>query len=474
MSGSGDESASRRGPDAPASTDGDDLEPRSAEESSTPPRPGPARPLVAIVGRPNVGKSTLFNRLIGRRQSIVHDMPGVTRDRIFATLSVEDRGEIELVDTGGLVPGDDPLGLGDQVLAAVRESELLLLVVDGKEGPLPADEAVLAELRRHDKPMILVVNKGDTNLATELFDQFYALGVWPQLLVSAEHGRGIEELLEAVAEQVTFGGQEPFDGPRIAVVGRPNVGKSSLVNRLLGTDRTLVSEVAGTTRDPIDSELVLEDGRRYLLVDTAGIRRRSQMTDAPESIAVLLARRQIEQADVAILVVDASQGITTGDMAIAGSIWELGRGAAVAINKWDLLDEEKRDELELGWQRLSELLSNPPRFNISALTGRRIDRILDGIDPVVQRFELEIGTAQLNKLLEAAIARVQPPSGKGKAGPWKMYYATQVSTGPPTFMLFANRTLDRNDAYRRYLQNSLRAELGLDGVPIRLVVRQRS
>ncbi len=430
-------------------------------------------PTVAIIGRPNVGKSTLFNRLVGRRQSIVHDLPGVTRDRIVGRAEIDDGLTVELIDTGGLVPGDDPLGLGDQVLLAIEESDLLLLLVDGKEGLVAADERVWEDVRRRGKPTVLVVNKADTKAASEQFVDFYQLGLEHQLLLSAEHGRGIEELRQQVAELLPQEAEVPVDEsiPSLAIVGRPNVGKSSLLNRLLGQPRSLVSDVAGTTRDPVDT--ILEwDGRGYRLIDTAGIRRRSQVSGVAEQVAVMFARRQIERADAVVLVVDAAAGVTSGDLQVAGVAWELGRGVVVAINKWDLLDAEAREDLEESWPRLDELLASPPRVNVSALSGRRIDRLLPAVDTLLERLGLELSTSEVNRFFERAIQAHQPPQYKGR--PWRLYYATQVATSPPTFMLFANRTLERRDTYRRYLENRLRRELDLDGVPIRLVIRRRT
>ncbi len=427
---------------------------------------------VAIIGRPNVGKSTLFNRLVGRRQAIVHDLPGITRDRLAGRLTLDGGRQLEVIDTGGLVPGDDPLGLGEQVYLAIDESDLLLLVVDGKEGLVAADERVWSEVRRRGKPTILVVNKSDTLAAQHQFEEFYRLGLGDQLLLSAEHGRGIGDLLERVAELLPpeLPEIEEEAMPSLAIVGRPNVGKSSLVNKLLGQERVLVSPQAGTTRDPIDTVLAWQQ-QKLRLIDTAGIRRRSQVSGAAEGIAVLFARRQMERADVVALVVDASQGILTGDLAIAGEAWELGRTVVVAFNKWDLLDPESRRQLELGWPRLQEVLAAPPRVNLSALTGRRIDRLLPAVAASLERHRLEIATAEVNRLFERAVAEHQAPQLKGR--PWRLYYATQVATGPPTFMLFANRTLRRSDTYRRYLENRLRQELDLAGVPVRLVIRKR-
>jgi GTP-binding protein len=429
-------------------------------------------PTVAIVGRPNVGKSTLFNRLLGRRQAIVHDLPGVTRDRITGVATITGERPAGLIDTGGLLLGDDPLGLSEQVFLAVEESDLLLLVVDGRDGLLTADEAVWERLRRTGKPAVLVVNKADTREARSRFPEFYRLGIERQVLLSAEHGSGVEELRDLLAELLPEQPETPpADAPAIAIVGRPNVGKSSLLNRIAGHYRALVSPVAGTTRDPVDT-LIARGGRSYLLIDTAGIRRRSQTSGAPEELAVMMARRQIERAQVAVLVIDATQGVTSGDLAIGGTIWELGRVAVVAINKWDLLDEEAREKLESTALRLDELLASPPRVNVSALSGRGVEKLFPAIDRALAAHQTRLGTGEVNRLFEAAIKRVNPPALNGR--PWKMYYATQVSTAPPTFMLFANRALPRNHPYRRYLENRLRDELALPGVPLRLVVRRRT
>ncbi len=429
-------------------------------------------PTVAIVGRPNVGKSTLFNRLVGRRKAIVHDMPGVTRDRITGIAEIAGDRHIQVVDTGGLMLGEDPLGLSRQVFLAVEESDLLLFLVDGRQGLVSADETIWERLRRYNKPVILVVNKGDTREARERFPEFYSLGIDQQLLVSAEHGSGIEDLREALALALPELPETPApDAPAIAIVGRPNVGKSSLLNRISGLPRALVSPMAGTTRDPVDT-LIERAGKSYLLIDTAGIRRRSQTSGQPEELAVMMARRQIERAQVAVLVLDASQGMTSGDMAIAGTIWELGRAAVVAVNKWDLLDDEGRERLEKSYEKLHEMLAQPGRVNVSALSGRAVEKLWGPIDRALGAYNVRLGTGQLNRIFEAAIKKVGPPSLDGAH--WKVYYTTQVSTAPPTFMLFANRLLPRNHHYRRYLENRMREELDLPGVPVRLVIRKRT
>jgi GTP-binding protein len=429
-------------------------------------------PNVAIVGRPNVGKSTLFNRLLGKRQAIVHDMPGITRDRITGTMHLAEDRPVQIVDTGGLVPGDDPLGLNQQVFLAVEESDLLIFLVDGKQGLVSADEEVWSHFRKYGKPTVLVVNKADTKEAKARFPEFYRLGIDRQILISAEHGGGIENLRDALSLALPeIPDVKTSDAPPIAIVGRPNVGKSSLLNKISGQNRSLVSPVAGTTRDPVDT-LIERGEKSYLLIDTAGMRRRSQVSGAPEELAVMMARRQIERAQVAVLVIDAAAGVTSSDLAIAGSIWELGRAAVLAVNKWDLLDEEAREKLELSFERMDELLANPGRVNVSALTGRSIEKLWAPIDEALKAYHLKLSTGQLNRLFEGFIKKVQPPALNG--APWKLYYVTQVSAAPPTFMLFANRTLPRNSHYRRYLENRLREALNLAGVPIRLVVRRRT
>jgi GTP-binding protein len=429
-------------------------------------------PTVAIVGRPNVGKSTIFNRLVGRKQAIVHDEPGVTRDRNVAVSELSEGRPVQWIDTGGLVGKDDTLGINDQVRAAIGESDLLLFIVDARDGLLPADREIAAELRPLGKPLLLVVNKTESRGATASSGEFFALGLETPILIAAEHGQGFDELRARLAAALPPSelGAAPEDAPRIAIVGRPNVGKSSLVNRILGENRVLVSPVAGTTRDPIDT-LVEKNGKSYLFVDTAGIRKRAKVTGTPEDLAVLMARRQLERADLAILVVEAPQGVTSSDIAIAGAINEAGRAAVVVVNKWDLLDDNARERLEMSWPRLEELLSGPPRLNLSATTGRGAEKLFPTIDALRERFELRVQTAELNRLIETAVRNHSAPTENHR--PWKFFYSAQVTTAPPTFMLFANRALPIHHPYRRYLENRLREELDLGGVPIRLVIRSR-
>ena len=432
----------------------------------------PTLPTVAIVGRPNVGKSTLFNRLVGRKQAIVHGLPGVTRDRNVAVAELEQGRPVQWIDTGGLVSDEDPLGINDQVRQAVRESDVLLLVVDARQGLVAADRSVAEELRPLGKPILLVANKTESRGASATATEFYELGLSDPILVAAEHGKGFDELRSRLAAALPPSElcEAPADAPRVAIVGRPNVGKSSLVNRILGENRVLVSAVAGTTRDPIDT-LVERGGRRYVFIDTAGIRRRAKVSGTPEDLAVLMARRQLERAEVAVLVVEAQQGIQSSDLAIAGTIWEAGRAAIVVVNKWDLLDDVSRDRLEMSWPRLEEILARPPRLNLSATSGRGVEKLFPAIDALRERFQLRVTTGELNRLIERAVTGHAPPSQHHR--PWKFFYAAQVSTAPPTIMLFANRALPLKHPYRRYLENRLREELGLGGVPIRLVIRSR-
>ncbi|MCM2268892.1 MAG: ribosome biogenesis GTPase Der [Thermoanaerobaculia bacterium] len=430
-------------------------------------------PAVAIVGRPNVGKSTLFNRLVRQRRSIVHNQPGVTRDRIVVVADLVPGRPVQWIDTGGLVPGETA-GLNEQVLLAVEASDLVLFVVDAAQGLTAADERVLDEIRRRARQIVLVANKGDVRAAREGAGELWSLGLGEPSVVSAEHGGGLGDLVDrvgALLPPADAGAVDDRELVPVAIVGRPNVGKSSLVNRILGEARVLVSPVPGTTRDPVDT-LIERDEGRFLMIDTAGIRRRAKVSGTPEDLAVMLARRQIERADVAVLVIEAPQGVTTGDVAVAGAIWEAGRAAVVVVNKWDLLDDAGRERLESSWPRLAQLLADPPRLNLSALTGRGVDKLFERVATARRAWRTEIPTGELNRLFERAVEAHRPPAIEHR--PWKLYYATQVATAPPTFMLFANRALAVSHPYRRYLENRLRESLDLPGIPIRLVVRRRS
>jgi len=430
-------------------------------------------PTVAIVGRPNVGKSTLFNRLVRERRAIVHDEPGVTRDRVVVLADLTPGRPVQWIDTGGLVPGGDT-GINEQVVLAVEASDLVLFLVDASLGVTAADERVLDELRRRARSILLVGNKVDIRAAREGAGELWRLGLGEPQMISAEHQLGIGDLVDRIAAALPASAppETSAEAPlALAVVGRPNVGKSSLVNRLLGESRVLVSPVPGTTRDPIDT-LIERDSGRYLLIDTAGIRRRAKVSGTPEDLAVMLARRQIERAEVAVLVIEAPLGVTSGDMAVAGAIWDAGRAAVVAVNKWDLLDEKGRDQLERSWPRLAELLADPPRLNLSATTGRGVEKLFERVAAARRGLHTEVTTGELNRLFESWIEAHRPPNFAGK--PWKLFYTTQVATAPPTFMLFANRHLPLTHPYRRYLENRMREAFDLSGVPVRLVVRRRS
>jgi GTP-binding protein len=428
---------------------------------------------VSIVGRPNVGKSTIFNRLVGRKQAIVHDQPGVTRDRNVAQANLDEDWPVLFIDTGGLMLDEDPLGLNRQVRAAIDESDLVLLIVDGREGVVPADQRIVEQLRPLGKSVLLVVNKGENQKVAQGMGEFYTLGYPEPILVSAEHGLGFDELRTRIRAVLPRRIAEPVEGeaPPVAIVGRPNVGKSSLLNRILGENRVLVSPVAGTTRDPIDT-LVERDGKRFLFIDTAGIRRRAKVTGTAEDLAVMFARRQVDRADVALLVIEAPSGVTSSDLAIAGTIWEAGRATVVAMNKWDLLDDRGREKLDASWPRLAEILADPPRVNLSALSGRGVEKIFPAVEEARARFRSMLTTGELNRLLEDAIAAHSPPTVNHR--PWKIYYSAQVASGPPTFMIFANRTLPQSHPYRRYLENRLRERMQLHGIPVRLVIRART
>jgi GTP-binding protein len=382
------------------------------------------------------------------------------------------------------------------VLLAVDESDVLVWMVDGRTGPVPADEEVLAVLRGRGKPIVLAVNKGDVREARAGVSEFHRFGFEP-ILISAEHGTGIDVLCERVRQRIP---ELPATavaaaGPTVAIVGRPNVGKSSLLNRLVGAERVLVSPEPGTTRDPIDTVVQWND-QPFVLVDTAGIRRRAKVSGAPEDLAVMMAQRQIERAQAALLVIDAAQGITSGDLTIAGVIRERARACVVVCNKWDLLSErgssgggpggadrtppathgsglgiEARERLERDWERLDDLLAGPARVNVSAKTGRGIEKIFPQLARTLEDYQRRVETSRLNAALERAMERHHAPSVDGR--PWKIFYASQVGAAPPTFMLFATRSLPQKSSLRRYLENFLRRELGLGGVPIRLVIRQR-
>ncbi len=442
------------------------------------------QPVVVIVGRPNVGKSTLFNRLTGSRRALVHDLPGVTRDRIVGEARRPGGGPVTVVDTGGLLMEDEdsfiPL-IRSQAEAALDTADAILFLLDGEAGVIPEDRELANYLRTRRAPVVPVVNKADRKLAELQAHEFHALGFGEPVLVSAEHGTGIGELWEALephlppAEGEDDAGQPGADATgeaRVAIVGRPNVGKSSLLNRLAGEERVLVSEIPGTTRDAVD--VVLEvDGTRVRFVDTAGIRRKGKTDRGPEVLSVVMARRQLERSHLSLVLIDATRGVTSQDAHVAGYAWESGRGVILVVNKWDLVRDRgaAREALEGEIGRKLKFLHHAPRVFLSARTGEGVHRLWPIIRRVHAGAVLRTTTSDLNRVLREAWERRPPPSKRRKEA--KLFYATQVGTLPPRFVLFTNLVKAPHFSYVRHLENVLREAFGLAGVPIRVMIRGR-
>ncbi|MEB3198064.1 MAG: ribosome biogenesis GTPase Der [Candidatus Sericytochromatia bacterium] len=433
-------------------------------------------PTVAIVGRPNVGKSTFTNRLVGRREAIVHDEPGVTRDRQYLKSDWNGRDFI-VIDTGGIVPGereDEILrSIRKQAEAAVEEADVIMLMVDAKQGLTPADEEIAQYLRSANKPIFVVANKVD-NVGLEAdAAEFYELGLGTPFGVSSVHGLGVGDLLDEVLKVFPpVDPDEASDELKVAIVGRPNVGKSSITNRLLGEERMIVSDVAGTTRDAIDSLLTLDD-KRYLLVDTAGIRKRAKVDYGVEQFSVVRSLKAIERADVVVMVVDATSGVTEQDQRIAGMADDAGKPSVLVVNKWDLVpkDTYTMDQFKKEIRDKLHHVDYAPMIFTSALTGQRVSKVLEAADAAFEEAQRRITTGLLNQVITEAIALNSPPTNKGRA--MKVYYATQVRVGPPTFVLFVNDPGLVSQSYARYLQNKLREAFGFSGTPIRVVFRER-
>ncbi len=442
------------------------------------------QPVVVIVGRPNVGKSTLFNRLTGSRRALVHDLPGVTRDRIVGEARRPGGGVVTVVDTGGLLMEDEdrfiPL-IRSQAEAALDTADAIIFLLDGEAGVIPEDRELANYLRARRAAVVPVVNKADRKLAELQAHEFHVLGFGEPVLVSAEHGTGIQDLWEALevhlppAAPEAGEGEEEADGggeARVAIVGRPNVGKSSLLNRLAGEERVLVSEVPGTTRDAVD--VVLEvDGARMRFVDTAGIRRKGKTDKGPEVLSVVMARRQLERSHLSLVLLDATRGVTSQDAHVAGYAWESGRGVILVVNKWDLVPDRgsSREKLEAEIGRKLKFLHHAPRVFLSARTGEGVHKLWPLIRQVYAGTVLKATTSELNRVLRQAWERRPPPSKRRKEA--KLFYATQVGILPPRFVLFTNLASAPHFSYVRHMENVLRDAFGLAGVPIRVMIRGR-
>ncbi|MDP9177984.1 MAG: ribosome biogenesis GTPase Der [Gemmatimonadota bacterium] len=431
-------------------------------------------PVVAIIGRPNVGKSALFNRIVGDHSAIVSEEAGTTRDRHFA-LAEWNRRQFWLVDTGGLT--DDPhipmdVEIKRQVLEAIGEADLLLMVVDAKAGLHPSDTRVLHLLRESRKPWLLVANKVDDPASTDYYE-FYELGAGDPLPVSAVNGKNSGDLLDVIAAAIPESPAEEEDALRVAVIGRPNVGKSSLVNRILGEERLVVSEIAGTTRDAIDTPLNYH-GRRMIFVDTAGLRRQSRVDDGIEFYSALRSRRAIDRADICLLVIDATEGLHNQDLKIAALAWETGRALIIVVNKWDIAEKETNSarDFERECEAKAPFLKFVPFIFLSALSGQRVAKLLSVILDVDAERKKRITTSQVNTTLEALVARKQPPQASGREV--KLNYATQVETAPPTIAVFGNNPDLVQEHYIRYLHNGFREAWGFTGNPLRVVMRRKS
>ena len=436
-----------------------------------------AKPIVAIVGRPNVGKSTLFNKLVGQRLSIVEDTPGVTRDRIYGNCEWQDK-QFLLVDTGGIEPENDTgilAHIRQQAELAIDTAQCIILVTDIRGGVTAADTDIARLLMRSGKPVVLAVNKCDALGAPplELYD-FYALGLGDPIAVSSVHGHGTGDLLEAVCSHLTFEEETAEESDRIpvAVIGRPNVGKSSLVNYILGENRMIVADEAGTTRDAIDAEVDNQYGS-FTFIDTAGLRKKGKIEDGVERYAVIRSLAAVERARVCVILIDATVGFTEQDSKVAGFAHEQGKACIIAVNKWDAVekDDKTMDTMRKKLMNDFSFMSYAPILFISAKTGQRVDRLFELIRYVDGQNALRITTGMLNDLLARATARVQPPSDKGKR--LKIFYMTQPSTRPPTFVAFVNSKQLFHFSYQRYIENQIRATFGLEGTPIRLLIRER-
>ena len=436
-----------------------------------------ARPVVAIVGRPNVGKSTLFNKLVGARLSIVDDKPGVTRDRIYGDCEWLGHRFL-LVDTGGIEPRADDVILSQmraQANIAIATADVIVLVTDLRSGVVATDQDVANMLQKSGKPVILCVNKCDSVGAPDPeFYEFYNLGMGDPISVSAVHGHGTGDLLDAVIAYFPPESEEEEedDTIKVAVIGKPNVGKSSLINRISGQERAIVSDIAGTTRDATDTRIENQYGK-FTFIDTAGIRRKSKVTDAIEKYSIIRARTAVERANVCVIMIDATEGFTEQDSKVAGIALDQGKGCIVVVNKWDAVEKDGNTMREYKEKLAVDFafMKFAPFVFISAKTGQRVNRLFEQIAYVYAQSTMRISTGKLNEILGAATARVQPPTDKGKR--LKIYYMTQASVCPPTFVFFVNNAQLFHFSYQRYLENQIREVFGLEGTPVRFIIRER-
>lgn len=433
--------------------------------------------VVAIVGRPNVGKSTLFNRILGTRRAIVEDFPGVTRDRNYARITRYGTPFV-LIDTGGFEPASEDRLLAqmrEQSRLAIEEADVILFVVDARQGLTPSDEDVAAMLRRSEKPVLYVVNKVDGFSQEAAAGEFFALGGDRLFSVSAEHGRGMDDLIEALLEALPASAKNDAlaeDETRLAVIGRPNVGKSSLINRMIGAERLVANPTAGTTRDSIDTPFAYNK-KRYVLIDTAGIRRKGRVQEKLEKYSVIQSLKAMERAHVVLVVLDAEEGVTDQDLTVAGYALERGRAVILVVNKWDLVEKDQgtMKKFTENVRRAFKFLPFAPIVFVSALSGQRVSKIMGEVERVSVEFNRQVPTSALNKVLEEAVISHAPPMVQGKR--LKFYYMTQTGVRPPSFVVFGNHAAGIHFSYERYLANKLREAFGFNGCPIRLTFRNR-